>query len=92
MVKETVEVDCPGTAVVQPSGHHCLYWDGLCYLVAKETVETENLEYLVLSWVPEFEHLGQSCHPHNRWTVTEVGYRNGSWSQYWWAPSALASR
>ena len=85
-------VDCPGTAVVQLSDHHCLPRDALCYLVAKETVETQNFEYLVLFCVPEFEHLGQSRHPYNRWTVTEVGYRNGSWNQYWWAPSALVSR
>ena len=62
--------------------------DALCYLVAKEIVELGNFEHLPSS-IPGFDHPGQSHHPCNRWTGADAEYRNGSWSQCWWAPPAF---
>jgi hypothetical protein len=80
-------VECPRTALVQPSPHH--YWDALCHLagVRKEIVDIEKLEYLIKLLM--LEHLGRSHQPYNRWTVLDADRRNVSWNQDWCVPSTL---
>jgi hypothetical protein len=85
-------VECHRTALIQPSPHH--YWDALCHLagVPKEIVDIEKLEYLMKFLILEFDHLGRSHQPYNRWMALDADRRDVSWRQDWCAPSTLVSR